>query len=165
MARRHRRRRRGRRIQRLFFNAAAHAAVAGRCRHVCARFAMGGTHPVWLRRSDRRLGRLRCRRLDPHSGFATHAHAICGHRVRFGCVDDTGVYLFRMASGLLQIAGGVTDDIGSCSSATIADGMTAAIIILAMSFGLVVPKMVIDYVGDRSRRAEITGGAEHVNAR
>ena len=30
-----------------------------------------------------------CRRPDPHSSLATNAHAICGNRVRFGCVDDT----------------------------------------------------------------------------
>jgi len=32
---------------------------------------------------------------------------------------------------------------------TAADGLTAAIIILAMSFGLIVPKMVVDYFSDR----------------
>jgi uncharacterized membrane protein YjjB (DUF3815 family) len=52
-------------------------------------FAMGGAHPVGLQRSDRCLGRLRCRRSDPHSRLATNAHAICGNRVRFSCVDDT----------------------------------------------------------------------------
>jgi uncharacterized membrane protein YjjP (DUF1212 family) len=67
----------------------AHAAVASRRRHVWARFAMGGAHPVRLQRSDRRLGCLRCCRPDPHSSLATNAHAICSNRVRFGGVDGT----------------------------------------------------------------------------
>ena len=54
-----------------------------------------------------------------------------------------GVYLFRMASGLVQIASGsgMTPDL---LSATVSDGMTALIIILAMSFGLIVPKMLLE---------------------
>jgi uncharacterized membrane protein YjjP (DUF1212 family) len=60
-----------------------------------------------------------------------------------------GVYLFRMASGLVQLAhGSITT--WELLSATIADGMTAIAIILAMSFGVIVPKLVIDYLGDRS---------------
>ncbi|WP_024510488.1 threonine/serine exporter family protein [Bradyrhizobium sp. ARR65] len=59
-----------------------------------------------------------------------------------------GVYLFRMAGGLLQIAGGTQPTL-ELLGATTADGLTAAIIILAMSFGLVVPKMAIDHVSDR----------------
>jgi uncharacterized membrane protein YjjP (DUF1212 family) len=59
-----------------------------------------------------------------------------------------GVYLFRMGSGLLQIA---TDPQTTFDSvrATASDGMVAAIIILAMSFGLIVPKLVIDHVSTR----------------
>jgi uncharacterized membrane protein YjjB (DUF3815 family) len=60
-----------------------------------------------------------------------------------------GVYLFRMTSGLVQLAGG-SHTTWEVLSATIADGMTASAIILAMSFGLIVPKLVIDYLGDRS---------------
>jgi uncharacterized membrane protein YjjP (DUF1212 family) len=65
-----------------------------------------------------------------------------------------GAYLFRMASGLVQIAGGSQTTL-ELISATIADGVTAATVILAMSFGLIVPKLVIDYLGDRSVAAKI----------
>jgi uncharacterized membrane protein YjjP (DUF1212 family) len=75
-----------------------------------------------------------------------------------------GVYLFRTMSGLVQIAGGAGTTLTLLQD-TISAGTTASIIIVAMSLGLVVPKMIIDYVGNRSRRAEITGAAEHVNAR
>jgi uncharacterized membrane protein YjjP (DUF1212 family) len=68
-----------------------------------------------------------------------------------------GVYLFRMASGLLQIAGN-PHAAPELMSATLADGVNAAIIILAISFGLIVPKLAIDACGEwlarrRSARA------------
>src|SRR5262249_47346115 len=58
-----------------------------------------------------------------------------------------GVFLFRMASGLLLLTSrsNTTPDL---LAATIADGMTAVTIILAMTFGLVVSKVVIDSLGD-----------------
>jgi uncharacterized membrane protein YjjB (DUF3815 family) len=58
-----------------------------------------------------------------------------------------GVFLFRMGSGLLQLAGGAHTTLQLLSS-TIADGVTAMLIILAMSFGLIVPKLVIDWIGE-----------------
>src|SRR5262249_49757121 len=54
-----------------------------------------------------------------------------------------GVYLFRMASGLVQIASG-PGSTPELLTATVSDGMTAIMIVLAMSFGLIVPKMLID---------------------
>ena len=60
-----------------------------------------------------------------------------------------GVFLFRMASGLVQLADGAHTTL-ELLSATIADGMIAVTIILAMSFGLIVPKLVIDYLSARS---------------
>jgi uncharacterized membrane protein YjjP (DUF1212 family) len=64
-----------------------------------------------------------------------------------------GVYLFRMASGLLQITSQSQTTL-ELLGATAADGLTAAIIILAMSFGLIVPKMAIDYFSARFARAK-----------
>ena len=61
-----------------------------------------------------------------------------------------GVFLFRMASGLLQLADNSNTTL-QLLGATIADGMTAVNVILAMSFGLIVPKLIIDYAGDRRR--------------
>jgi uncharacterized membrane protein YjjB (DUF3815 family) len=64
-----------------------------------------------------------------------------------------GVYLFRMMSGLVQIAGGSQTTL-DLLNATIADGMIAITIILAMSIGLIVPKIVLDNLGDRSTQAK-----------
>ena len=54
-----------------------------------------------------------------------------------------GVFLFRMSSGLLQLANGANTTL-PLLGATVADGMIAFTIILAMSFGLIVPKLLID---------------------
>jgi uncharacterized membrane protein YjjP (DUF1212 family) len=64
-----------------------------------------------------------------------------------------GVFLFRMASGLVQLAGGAHTTV-ELISATIADGMTALLIVFAMSLGLVTPKLVIDYLSERSASAK-----------
>lgn len=64
-----------------------------------------------------------------------------------------GVFLFRTAAGLVQLAGGsrVSPEL---LSATVADGTTAITIILAISFGLIVPKLMIDYLGERLMQAK-----------
>jgi hypothetical protein len=38
-------------------------------------------------------------------------------------------------------------------SATISDGIVALMIIFAMSFGVIIPKMLIDFVSDRWARS------------
>jgi uncharacterized membrane protein YjjP (DUF1212 family) len=75
-----------------------------------------------------------------------------------------GVYIFRMMSGLVQITGGAETTLPLIQG-TVSAGMTASIIILAMSFGLIIPKMIVDYLAKRSMQTKIMGAAEHVNAR
>jgi uncharacterized membrane protein YjjP (DUF1212 family) len=64
-----------------------------------------------------------------------------------------GVFLFRMASGLLQLANGPHSTL-ELLSATIADGLTAGTVIIAMSFGLIVPKLAIDRICQRSTQTK-----------
>ena len=53
-----------------------------------------------------------------------------------------GVYMFRMASGLVQLADGSNVSLGVLTT-TVSDGITAIIVILSMSAGLIVPKLAI----------------------
>jgi uncharacterized membrane protein YjjB (DUF3815 family) len=64
-----------------------------------------------------------------------------------------GVYLFRMASGVMQIASG-SPTASALLGPTTTDGLIAATVILAMSFGLIIPKMAVDYFSDRGSRRE-----------
>jgi uncharacterized membrane protein YjjP (DUF1212 family) len=64
-----------------------------------------------------------------------------------------GVFLFRMASGLLQLTNGSNTTL-DLLGLTIADGVTALNVILAMSFGLIIPKIAVDRFGDRATRAK-----------
>ena len=75
-----------------------------------------------------------------------------------------GVYLFRMMSGLVQITTGAETTLALIGG-TISAGMTALIIILAMSLGLIIPKLIIDYIANRSTLTKSVGMVEHVNAR
>jgi uncharacterized membrane protein YjjP (DUF1212 family) len=65
-----------------------------------------------------------------------------------------GVFLFRMASGLVQLAGSSQKTV-ELLNATLANGSTALLIILAMSFGLIVPKSVIDGLSERSSERSV----------
>jgi uncharacterized membrane protein YjjP (DUF1212 family) len=64
-----------------------------------------------------------------------------------------GVYMFRVASGFMQLASG-SQRTWDLMGATLADGSTAVLIILAMSFGLIVPNLVMDYAGDKQRSSK-----------
>ena len=75
-----------------------------------------------------------------------------------------GVYLFRMMSGLVQISADAPATLALIQQ-TISAGMTASVIILAMTLGLTIPKLIVDYLSKRSTQAKIIGAAEHVNAR
>jgi uncharacterized membrane protein YjjP (DUF1212 family) len=64
-----------------------------------------------------------------------------------------GVFLFRMASGLLQLANGSNTTL-QLLGATIADAMTAVTIILAMTLGVIVPKIVFDRLTLNAKRSK-----------
>lgn len=70
-----------------------------------------------------------------------------------------GVYLFRMASGLVQVSS-MAPTSPEILTATFADGMTALIVILAMGFGLMASKMVMDRVCERQPFASYFGTNE-----
>jgi uncharacterized membrane protein YjjP (DUF1212 family) len=70
-----------------------------------------------------------------------------------------GVFLFRMASGLLQLVNSANTTL-NLLGATIADGMTAVTIILAMTFGVIVPKIVIDGFSSRARPSKQVEGKD-----
>lgn len=75
-----------------------------------------------------------------------------------------GVNLIRMASGLEQISSGAPT-MPDLLSATVANGMTALNIILAMGFGLIAPKMILDRISQRQPEASLLESNEHADLR
>jgi uncharacterized membrane protein YjjP (DUF1212 family) len=75
-----------------------------------------------------------------------------------------GVYIFRMTSGLLQIASGTQTSL-SLVRGTISAGTTASTVILAMSLGLIIPKIAIERLSNRLEPANVVGAARHVRVR
>ncbi len=63
-----------------------------------------------------------------------------------------GVLMFRMASGLVQLMHGLRTS--ELMDAIVADGSVTILIILAMSFGLIVPKLMIDYFSEKVTETE-----------
>ena len=60
-----------------------------------------------------------------------------------------GIYIFKMTSGLLQLASGSNTTLALIST-TMSDSLTAVLITLAMSIGLLVPKIAFDFVMEKS---------------
>ena len=56
-----------------------------------------------------------------------------------------GVFLFRMAAGMVELVTGDQQIPRELFVQVAADGMTALLIVLAMAFGLILPKMCIDH--------------------
>jgi len=75
-----------------------------------------------------------------------------------------GIYIFRMASGLVQIAG-ASPTTPALLSEIVSNGMTALMIILAMSLGLIVPKMLIESVYEKRQRTRSPETKEHADRR
>lgn len=59
-----------------------------------------------------------------------------------------GVFMFRMASGLVQLTS-TSERTWDLMGATLADGSSAVLITFAMSFGLIVPKLLMDFMTER----------------
>jgi hypothetical protein len=78
---------------------------------------------------------------------------------------NDSVFLFRMAGGFVSL----TASAGSASPEllvhTIADGTTAFLIILAMTFGLVVPRMCIKPFQRSLAKLNPRGSREHLSVR
>jgi uncharacterized membrane protein YjjP (DUF1212 family) len=60
-----------------------------------------------------------------------------------------GVYIFRMASGLLNLIAPGRGPSPDLLLGTMVDGATALLIIVAMAFGLIAPKLVIEFLFPR----------------
>jgi len=76
-----------------------------------------------------------------------------------------GVFLFRMAGGfvgLIALGGKASLDL---LVGTIADGTTAILIILAMTFGLILPKMCIEYFYPGFAKLNPRGSTEGITPR
>lgn len=61
-----------------------------------------------------------------------------------------GVFLFRMAGGLVELISQGAKASPDLLSSTVTDGMTAFLIFLAMAFGLIAPKLLIEHFRGQS---------------
>ena len=60
-----------------------------------------------------------------------------------------GVFLFRMAGGLLELAAQGSAAGPQLLIPLVTDGVTALLIVLAMTIGLIVPRMLIEWFSRR----------------
>ena len=67
--------------------------------------------------------------------------------------DENGKLISQVAADPMQIAGDAQTSL-ELIGATIADGTSALISILAMSLGLITPKIVIDGLSERSTKVK-----------
>jgi uncharacterized membrane protein YjjP (DUF1212 family) len=63
-----------------------------------------------------------------------------------------GVFLFRMASGLVELAG-TSEKTLELITTTLANGSTALLVVLGMSLGLIAPKMLLDRLAPKTTPA------------
>ena len=92
------------------------------------------------------------RRGDPHTGLVPLAHAVCRHWVRIRGVYDAGRLHVQDGQRPRQLTNN-SQRTWELMGATLADGSVAVLIILAMSFGLIVPKLIIDAVTEKLTRS------------
>jgi uncharacterized membrane protein YjjB (DUF3815 family) len=67
-----------------------------------------------------------------------------------------GVFLFRMAGGLVELVAQGERASPELLVNTIADGVTAALIFLAMAFGLIAPKLLIEHFYSSTRQRPLS---------
>jgi uncharacterized membrane protein YjjP (DUF1212 family) len=65
-----------------------------------------------------------------------------------------GSYVMRMAGGLVQIADGSHTTLALIGG-TVVDGTTAFLVVLAMGVGVLAPKLIIDRLGQKSKRTVV----------
>jgi uncharacterized membrane protein YjjB (DUF3815 family) len=76
-----------------------------------------------------------------------------------------GVFLFRMAAALVQIAELGENAPPALVSIALGDGATATLILMAMGLGLIAPKLIAERFGHAPGAATNGGGPAHVHAR
>src|ERR1700729_245502 len=141
MARRGRRRRRCRRLQHLLLHAASYDGLAGGGWHAGPYIKVGGACRIWVQRRDRRVDRLSRRRRDSDPGRAQTANAVCSYRLRRRGFYDSGRLLVKDGKGRSP-AGGRPQSALRPPKRAYPRGLTAGTIIIAMSYGLIVPNLI-----------------------
>jgi hypothetical protein len=93
-------------------------------------------------------------RRDRHAGRRPLARAICRFRFRFGRIADSGCLHIPHGQRLTESDRAGPRSFPDLLLGTMVDGSTALLIIVAMAFGLIVPKLAIEYFFPRLADAE-----------